>query len=276
MVRSILAQTFTDFDLHVREDGATDFATADVLKQFDDPRLRYTRSEQQLGIPGVLNALLAEATGEFVMVLHDHDLCRPGYVAAYVAALDRYPDALYVFGGCDVVGQDGAHVLTAIRDDPPFTSGRDWLDVLLATPNCPVFACGLVRRAAYERGGLLDPEYGFVADVELCFRLATLGGVAYVPEPLIAFTEREADHEYRGINWTWMDAIARIHRRYGRHVRGGPAARLRHWRMLEQYLIGAYLTAIAAPGTTPERRAEARRHARRVGGLATNVVTWLR
>lgn len=275
MIRGILDQTFTDFDLHVREDGADDFATADVVRGFHDPRLRYTRSEQRLGIPGVVNALLQEATGEFVMQLHDHDEVQPGWVAACVAALENAPEALYAFGAHEVRDQGGARVATVNRHDPPYTPGPAWLDVLLGSTECPVFACGLVRRSAYERAGLLDPDYGFVADVELWFRLATLGGVAYVDQPLIAFTEREADHEYHGVNWRWVDAIARIHRRYAKR-RGGWGKRLAHWRMLERYLVGAYLIARADPRTTAEARAAARHEARRIGGLPTRLVTVLR
>ena len=50
-IRSVLEQTFRDFDLHVIDDGSTD-DTKEVVESFDDERLHYFRQENS-GLPAV-------------------------------------------------------------------------------------------------------------------------------------------------------------------------------------------------------------------------------
>lgn len=275
MLGAILAQTFADFELLVREDGAEGDETARVVAGFADPRLHFHRSEARLGIPGVVNALLGEAGGELVVVLHDHDLCRPRYVEALVEAMDAHPSALYAHSGGEVVDAQGAVIDRLLHPFAPLTPGRAFLDLLLEQTDCPVTACAMVRRRAYERHGLLDPDFGFVADVELWMRLAAAGDVAYVPDVLMAYAQREMDHEYRGVNWTLVEALAVMHRRYERLQRRGGLAWLRRRRAVEQYLVGCYLATVHDPAADRHQRERARGVVRRVGGLPSRLLSRL-
>src|SRR5712691_5136466 len=72
---SILAQTFSDFELIVSDDCSSDDTTAvvqDYIRR--DRRVRYRRNEKNLKMPGNLNAAIAEATGEYIANLHDGDV----------------------------------------------------------------------------------------------------------------------------------------------------------------------------------------------------------
>jgi len=273
MLRAILAQTFTDFELLVREDGSDGEETARVVARFDDSRLRFDRSDVRLGIPGVVNALIDQSVGELVLVLHDHDVCQPRYVEALVGALDAHPSALYAHGGGEIVDAQRAVCVCLRRPFAALTSGRSFLDLLLGQMECPVSACALVRRSAYERHGLLDPEYGFVADVELWMRLAAAGDVAYVPEVLISYAQRESGHEYHGVNWPLAEALAAIHWRYGRQYRRWGLAWLRRWWAVEQYLVSCYLTTVDDPNAEQRERDRARAVLSRVGGLASLLLS---
>ena len=71
-VTSILAQSFTDFELILIDDCSTD-NTLDVAKSFDDPRIKILQTEKKLGYPGaVRNVGLKAACGEYVFFM-DHD-----------------------------------------------------------------------------------------------------------------------------------------------------------------------------------------------------------
>jgi hypothetical protein len=50
----------------------------------------------------------------------------------------------------------------------------------------------MARRTAYLETGRLDPRFGMYADVDMWLRLAENYAVAYVPEPLIDLSSREA------------------------------------------------------------------------------------
>jgi glycosyltransferase involved in cell wall biosynthesis len=276
MVETILAQTFRDFELIIMEDGAAGPETSAALARFHDPRLRFVQSREHLGIPGIMNALIQRTRGEYVVVLHDHDACRPALLDRLVAALDAFPSALYAHMAVELVDAAGRPHSNNLAGYAPLTRGTGWLDLLLSDYACPVTACSLVRRSAYERFGLYDASYGFIADVEMWFRLAECGDVAYVPELLLAVRDREADHPYAVVNWGWVEAALRIHARFRALRPAGWRVRLARRRMTDRYLIGCYLAVVNKPGVRPAERTEGRRILRTFGGPVSRLVGLLR
>ena len=74
-VDSLLAQTFTDFELLVVDDGSTD-ATPEILRAYSDPRLRVVRLDHA-GIVVALNHGLAQARAEWIARQDADDLSEP-------------------------------------------------------------------------------------------------------------------------------------------------------------------------------------------------------
>jgi glycosyltransferase involved in cell wall biosynthesis len=64
-IRSVLAQSLTDFELVIIDNASTD-RTAEIISGFEDPRLRSLRNEKNLGMMGNWNRCLEEARGEFI------------------------------------------------------------------------------------------------------------------------------------------------------------------------------------------------------------------
>ncbi|MFD1958687.1 glycosyltransferase family 2 protein [Novosphingobium panipatense] len=97
-VRSILLQTFADFELIVVDDGSTD-ATADILARMGrrDPRLRVVRQPNG-GIVAALNTAIAHARGEYIARMDADDVSFPERFAFQVAWLDAHPATVLVGG----------------------------------------------------------------------------------------------------------------------------------------------------------------------------------
>lgn len=87
-IASVLAQTFTDWELIVVDDGSTD-ATAAMLAKLDESRLRVVRVDHTGSPARVRNAGLAVARGKYVAFLDDDDLWRPEKLAVQVPLLER-------------------------------------------------------------------------------------------------------------------------------------------------------------------------------------------
>jgi glycosyltransferase involved in cell wall biosynthesis len=94
-MRSVLAQTRSDFELIVVDDGSTD-GTADAASHVSDERILYVR-QQNLGPAAARNAGIEKATGTFVSLLDSDDLWLPNYLETMAAAFDADPGADLAF-----------------------------------------------------------------------------------------------------------------------------------------------------------------------------------
>lgn len=223
-IQSILGQSYSDFELLVRDDGREGDGTEEAVRAAagGDPRVRYHRNPQNLGMPGNLNSGIQEARGKLIAVCHDHDLFAANYLEVLVGLLERYPTALYAHCGIEIVDQRGAPIGSRyVGPWAPLTRGRDFMPTLLGSFHCPVCALTLVRRETHERYGLYHPAYGFISDVEMWMRLAEAGDVAYAAEPLVKVRTREDDHAVATDAFPVLATVFAIHRRYmPRHYRG--------------------------------------------------------
>lgn len=268
---TVVNQTFPGMEILVKADGTEDGTEAEV-RHVGDPRIRFSRSPVRLGMPGILNSVVAETRGELVLILHDHDLYHPRLAGELVRRLDAHPAALYAHAAVQIVDGNGRVTRSYLNAFPEVTPGPEWARFMLSRFDCPVCACSMVRRDALERHGLFDPEYGFLADIELWLRLSMQGDVAYVPEILMSLREREAGHEYKKIKWDAVDSVVRIHRRYTPAVL--PGWRSAAWLALrtERLLIESYLASMKQTRFARAARREGKEFLRRVGGPLSHLV----
>jgi GT2 family glycosyltransferase len=89
-LRSVLDQTFTDFELLVVDDASTD-GTRKIVECLGDERVRVLRNERNVGQVPSLNRGLAEAKGIYVARLDADDACKPVRLARQVEILDTQP-----------------------------------------------------------------------------------------------------------------------------------------------------------------------------------------
>ena len=99
-IRSVLDQTCRDFELIVVDDNSKD-NTGEVVRSFDDPRIRYVRNEENLKLPRGLNKGFSLSRGKFLTWTSDDNLYAP-------PALERMA-AVLAQGTCDFVYADYFH-----------------------------------------------------------------------------------------------------------------------------------------------------------------------
>src|SRR5229473_2538483 len=134
-MRCLLDGEWTDFELIVQDDGDGRDGTAEAVHAAarGDPRVRYIRNENKLGIPGNLNAAIRNSRGELIAMCHDHDVYRPAFLRRMVELLERHPSALFVHCAIDCITEAGKYVNTIVSNAAELTAGRDWLKVMLST-----------------------------------------------------------------------------------------------------------------------------------------------
>ena len=88
-IQSVVDQSWAHWELFVCDDASTD-ATAEVVAQFDDPRIQYLKLEKQ-GAAAARNRGLELAQGEVIAYLDSDNMWRPGYLARMLWALLSEP-----------------------------------------------------------------------------------------------------------------------------------------------------------------------------------------
>lgn len=178
-VGSVLAQTFTDFELLVIDDGSTD-ATVAVVEAFRDPRIVIVRHEQNQGIPRTRNHALERARGEYLANLDSDDLCHPRRLERQVAFLDAHPDHAVVGAWGRDVDEDGRRRLRVRRE--PLRAAD--VDVHLLF-RCALRNRSVMLRTAVARAYGYDEAFTRCQDYELHARMAARHRLANLPEVLV-------------------------------------------------------------------------------------------
>lgn len=175
-LRSILQQTFTDFEVVVVDDGSDD-ATGDILATFSDPRLRTLRQAHR-GISVAMNAGLGAARGRYVARLDSDDLWQPHLLATLVPVLESRPEIGVVYAQADAL-EDG-RVVPHIQGLPlrfPEDSLRS-----LVYDDCTCNIALLARRECFDRAGPYDDSLMANEDWDMWLRVARHSQFAFVDQ----------------------------------------------------------------------------------------------
>lgn len=90
-IRSVFAQTYSNWELLVVDDGSNDSEISKCLAQISDPRVRVFQFKENLGLSTRLNFITAEAKGELIARLDADDFCHPDRIASQVNFLLKNP-----------------------------------------------------------------------------------------------------------------------------------------------------------------------------------------
>lgn len=200
----MLAQTGVDLELLVVDD-ASQPPIATQLADLHTSRVKQERNAQNLGLVGNWNRCLELATGDPVLLFHQDDRMRPGFLAKSVAMLERYPEAGFVFSNVvtiDASGREsGGHWSPqALPSADAYVPGGEVIRRLLAYGNFIPCQTVVVRAAAYSQAGWFDPRLGYTPDLDMWLRLASRWGAAYLADQLVEIRRHhgQESHRYMG------------------------------------------------------------------------------
>ena len=193
-IDSVLAQTFTDFELIVIDDGSTD-DTAKRLGPYRD-RIRYVH-QANLGASAAQNAGLREASGEWVAILASDDVWHPTKLERQMEAIGSLGSEFGAcFTDCRFVGdpsmQATAFEEAGLKPEGAFGPLRNPLRyVWEAAYGLYVQSLLALRSLVMEVGGF-DESLKYSEDRDLVFRLSFRTEFCYVAAPLVDIDRTEA------------------------------------------------------------------------------------
>lgn len=185
-LRSVLAQTYTNFELLVVDDAATD-GSAERVQALGDPRIRLVRRSHNSGLPAVpRNQAMRLAQGEYLAFLDSDDVWMSQKLARQVDFMQAHPDLLLSHTRCLVIDEQGRKLYE--RHAGVRLPEGDCLLPLLE--HCWIsISSVMVRKALVDRIGLFNERPALRAreDYDWLRRAAAETRVGLVDECLTAY-----------------------------------------------------------------------------------------
>ena len=175
---SILAQTLTDFEFLIIDDGSTD-SSAGIVRSYTDRRIRLVQNERNLKLAATLNRGLALARGEYVARMDADDISLPERLARQVAFMDAHP----------AVGISGtwAEAFGEARFSMPNPTDSERIRAKLLFDSALVHPAVILRPTLLAQHGLAYRDLYPIDDYDLWQRAARVFPLANLPEALLRY-----------------------------------------------------------------------------------------
>lgn len=221
-VESVRAQTFTDWELIIADDGSQG-PTLDYLRSLPDgERIRVLWLKHSGRPATVRNAAIREARGTYVAFLDSDDLWLPEKLGRQIASLQANADRQWSYTRFALTDGSG----TIVRSSPEGTlaAPSGWiLDSLLTGETVIALPSVIVSRAVLEQLGAFDESLRMCEDNELWLRLAARSQADALRETL-TLVRRHDQHTGDDVT-CWEDRL-RIFESLLRSQAGTPRERL--------------------------------------------------
>jgi hypothetical protein len=183
-VDSLLAQTFTSFELLVVDDASSD-DTAAILASYSDRRLRVITNESNIGLTKSLNKALRESRGELIARQDGDDRSRPERLRKQVEFLDRHREVVLIGTGARTIDPSGALVRARMHHRAQTPLGVRW-QLLFGNPF--THSSVMFRRAVVlDQLGGYDETYYYNQDFELWSRVIAGHDACNLAEELVDY-----------------------------------------------------------------------------------------
>lgn len=167
-VRSVIAQSFTDWTLLILDDGSTDGTEEELAPLLSDPRIVYEKQEN-MGQPRTRNKGVRNTLSPLIALLDADDIWHPEKLAIQVGIFDRYPDVGVCGTGMRYINPESKVIGDSFWAD---FHGRALPD--LVTTDLQIgMSTSVTRREVFERIGYFDEGFlPFSMDYDFWLRAA--------------------------------------------------------------------------------------------------------
>lgn len=188
-IRSVLQQSFEDFELLIIDNASTD-RTYEIIKGFSDARIRCIRNEHNLGMMGNWNKCLDEARGDYLKLLPADDLIYETCLEEQVGVFQHNPKVALVCCSRDIIDIAGKKLIRrSFAGVEGQISGSKAVKKIVRSGTNRLGEPGaiLFKRSLISAENHFSDQYPYVIDLGLWIKLLSLGDLYVIQKPLCAF-----------------------------------------------------------------------------------------
>lgn len=186
-IQSLLAQTFTDFELILINDGSTD-GSLEILNSFKLIDFRcIVHNQNNKGISATLNYAINFAKADIVCIMDNDDICMPLRLEKQVQHMKMNPNCVAVGTSALLIDPDGLPICTWVYEQKHDEIDAANLIGIAGSRIChPSVA---LRKSSMLAVGGYRPEFQLSMDYDLFLRLAEIGELANLPDVLFKYRQ---------------------------------------------------------------------------------------
>ncbi len=182
-IKSVLNQTFQDFEILVVDDASKDH-TKEAVSRFKDKRIKYIRHETNKKEAGTRNTGVRNSNGRYIAFLDDDDEWLSEKLEKQVYLLEHGPSLVGgIYTGSFQIDRASGKTLTQII---PTKRGDIFRDMLsrnyIGTPSVV-----LLKKECFEKVGLFDESILFGPDYDMWLRISKEFHFEYIRDPLTKY-----------------------------------------------------------------------------------------
>lgn len=189
-IEAIQAQTFSNFELILINDGSLD-GTLQLMELYKrgDGRIKIINNETNLGLVASLNKGLKASIGKYIARTDSDDITQPNWLETLVTELENNPEIIALGSWMEYI-QTKTGKLTNFKDGEiatrPINNEEISEDII---GYCPIFhPTAVFRREVFEKHGIFyKEEYKHAEDYMFWVEVARLGKIINIPKPLVKY-----------------------------------------------------------------------------------------
>lgn len=182
-IESILSQTFEDFEFLIIDDASTD-NSSNIIKNYNDTRIKYYKNTQNLKLAKSLNILIDNAQGEYLVRMDADDISTPNRIDIQVKFMDQHKE----------IGMSGAGRIVYENNDSKKYNAYDSFNVNkdLLEENCIAHPTVIIRKELLDKFNLrYNENYKSAQDYELWVRMTNFFPIGNISNIVLIYRHHE-------------------------------------------------------------------------------------
>jgi len=214
-IESVLVQTYEKWELIFWDNQSTD-SSAEILSEFEDPRIRYLYSDRHASLGEARNLAVSEAEGEWLAFLDCDDVWLPEKLEKQVSLImESDADVGLIYGGMEIIPDefgDGSGWATSLRDsvsrqDLGKLPEGDIFESLLQLNFVPLLS-GMVRRSRYAAVGGINPALQQAEDYDLFLKVCKEDRARVIREVVCGYRVHDDNTTGKDLRNNFEEAIS--------------------------------------------------------------------